>query len=62
LTSRIVTLLGAVVCLAAAYGCYDFSRYIGPYSPIWGWVTLWAAVFILIEGTALVYLSLRRWR
>ncbi len=57
-----VLLLGAVVCFAAAYGCYDFSRYVGTYSPAMGWFTMWLGALILLEGIGLTYLTLRRWR
>lgn len=60
--ARLITLLGAVFCFAVAYGCYDFSRYIGSSEPLWGWVMLWAAALVVVEGVALVCLSLRRWR
>lgn len=59
---QIVTMAGAAICFAAAFGCYDFSRYIGPYSSAWGWITMWAAVLMVVEGSALICLSLGKWR
>lgn len=60
MNARLVTGFASVVCLAAAYGLYDFAMYIGSESPAVAWWVMWAAALVVVEAASLLYLTLRR--